>query len=360
MDGWLKNIKRLLVSFIIVGFAQSVMAAELHEMYNGVRGLGMGGASIAVVNDETALVLNPAALGKLRDYFVTVVDPELSMSGINERIYSTDILAPLTPQTTMATLAANEGVHTHASGKIFPSLVLPNFGIGFLGSFRADAEVLTGGTEFLYEYRNDYAFVMGFNFRLFDGKVKFGFNGKIINRVDVNESAIDTTTTGNTISSLSSEGMGIGADVGLLMTGPWKMLPTLSIVARDVGNTRFDLRDGLFNTTTLKPANEPQKVDVAMAIFPIVGRTSVTLEVRDVTTLSAELDKNRRYHFGFEFNFYDALFLRGGYNQRYWTAGFELAVNNYQLQLATYGEEIGTATTPREDRRYMAKFAYRL
>lgn len=46
-------------------------------------------------------------------------------------------------------------------------------------------------------------------------------------------------------------------------------------------------------------------------------------------------------------------------NQRYWTAGLEMALKNYQIQLATYGEEIGTATTHREDRRYVAKFAFR-
>ena len=47
-------------------------------------------------------------------------------------------------------------------------------------------------------------------------------------------------------------------------------------------------------------------------------------------------------------------------NQRYWTAGLELAIANYQLQLASYGEEIGTGpSATREDRRYIFKFAYR-
>ena len=42
-------------------------------------------------------------------------------------------------------------------------------------------------------------------------------------------------------------------------------------------------------------------------------------------------------------------------NQRYWTAGLELAMANYQLQFATYGEEVGTATANLESRRYVAK-----
>src|SRR5262245_48475072 len=52
-------------------------ASEKFEFYTGARMLGMGGAAVAAVNDETAIFTNPAALGKLRDVFITVVDPEI-------------------------------------------------------------------------------------------------------------------------------------------------------------------------------------------------------------------------------------------------------------------------------------------
>jgi len=107
-------------------------------------------------------------------------------------------------------------------------------------------------------------------------------------------------------------------------------------------------------------------VDVGIALFPISSkrtRVSWTAEYRDVLTASEEFDVYRRIHTGIELNIADALFLRAGMNQRYWTAGLEFAMANYQLQAATYGEEIGTATattiTPREDRRYTLKFAFR-
>ena len=57
--------KTLILSISLFGAGAG--AQEIRENYNGVRSLGMGGASIAVVNDETALLLNPAALGKLSD-----------------------------------------------------------------------------------------------------------------------------------------------------------------------------------------------------------------------------------------------------------------------------------------------------
>ena len=68
---------------------------------------------------------------------------------------------------------------------------------------------------------------------------------------------------------------------------------------------------------------------------------------------------NRRYHAGIEFNFADAVFLRGGYNQRYWTYGLEFSMGNYQFQAASYGEEVGTVDAPKEERHYNLKFSYR-
>jgi len=350
----------LICTLFIIFKAQS---AEVHEFYNGIRSLGMGGAAIAVVNDETALIVNPAALGKLRDPFVTVVDPELELSANNDSIFSTSYLAALDPQAAMDKLKLTPARHGRFKMQLFPSLVLPNFGMGFLGKFRADGETNAAATTLDWQYENDYAFIFGFNFRMFDGRLKLGFNTKIINRIEYSNAAIPIVASGTTLTSLGAkEGLGIGADVGIILTGPWKTLPTLSVLVRDVGHTRFNFQSGLFLSAAERPTTLGQKVDVGLAMFPIMGkrkRASITLEVRDALNLSTETDPAKLYHAGFEMNFFDALFLRAGMNQRYWTAGFEMAVKNYQFQLASYGEEVGTAATNKEDRRYVLKFAYR-
>lgn len=338
-------------------------AAERHEYYNGIRGLGMGGASVAVVNDETAVILNPAALGKLRDQFITLVDPEIGIGQNNERIFSTNLLGPINPQNSMDRLNETRETRMHLRGQVFPSLVLPNFGMGVLAKYRSDGEVNAAGTEMDWEYENDLAFIFGFNFRLFDGRLKIGFNTRITNRIEYSNTAIPVVSSGTTLNSLGAkEGVGVGSDVGIILTAPWVALPTLAIVARDVGHTHYNFKDGLLTGATEYPTTVGQSVDVGIAFFPIIGkrkRATFTIEARDVLTFSDEADPYRRYHAGIEFNFFDALFLRGGMNQRYWTAGLEMALKNYQIQLATYGEEIGTATTHREDRRYVAKFAFR-
>ena len=355
-------------ALFIFSAAHTAFGQEHYEFYTGIRGLGMGGAQIATVNDETALLVNPAGLGKLRDYFITVVDPEITLGGETESIAGTSYSVYLEPQEILQLMseATNQDKHFHAKGQIFPSAVFPNFGIGVLANFQTDAEYNTDTAPELFElnYRSDIAVVFGFNFRIWDGRIKLGFNSKIINRNQIFRSEIPVDSTGLTIENLAQEGVAIASDAGLIITMPWALLPTIAAVYRNVGDTSFTIRDkGLINGIE---DNAPERidgdVDVGFALFPIAGKRSRIAfagEYRGVLTASDEEDSSKRIHVGLELNYADAIFVRAGMNQRYWTAGLEIAVANYQLQLASYGEEIGTAEVNKEDRRYMAKFAYR-
>lgn len=355
-------MKPLVIIISIVSFHLPLKAQEIREFYNGIRSLAMGGASIAVTNDETALLNNPAGLGKLRDYFFTVADPELDISERNYPIQGIDIFGMIDPNAALNELKTRPGDSVYTKAQLFPSIVLPNFGMGLFTKYEMFSQVSEDGTTYKTNYHNDLAFVFGFNFRLFDGRLKIGFNTKLINRVEILRDDLDPTVSTNTVSNLGKHGFGIGSDVGIILTAPWKYLPTLAIRARDVGNTKFDFKEGLFKTTAEHPEVDTQKVDVALALFPIMGRgkrASITVEVRDVLNMSDYEDVEKLYHGGIEFNVHDAFFFRAGHNQRYWTAGVELAYLNYQLQLTTYGEEIGTAQKTQEDRRFALKFAYR-
>lgn len=338
-----------------------VHAGERFEFYNGIRQMSMGGAGIAVVNDETSLLINPAGLGKLRDFIVTVVDPDISLGSESQAILGTDVSAITDPQKLLDKLNNHKGKHMHARAQIFPSFVVPNFGFGVFGKYSVDGSVDDAGTTYRLDYFNDYAIVMGFNLRIWDGIIKLGANTRIINRIEINKD-IPANSTGLTVGSQASEGVGAASDIGLILTLPVAWLPTLSAVWRDAGNTRYTLKDGMFTSATETPSTTDQTVDVALAVFPIHGkntRSTFTLEYQDVLTYGDEKDQMRRAHIGYELNIGDMLFLRAGMNQRYWTAGAELAVGNYQLQLGSYGEDIGTYPTSLEDRRYMGKFSFR-
>jgi hypothetical protein len=358
------NKEVLIFLLLLLFLTVNSFAAERYEFYNGARQMGMGGAAVAVVNDETALILNPAALGKLRDKYLTLVDPEIHMGANTAQILKAqnyDLTKAMDPQDLLNLLLANPDKHFHSKAQMFPSLVFPNFGVGLLASYNYDAENVTSTSMYHLRYRNDYAALIGYNFRFFDGIIKLGFNGKYINRVETDQSMANTSTNlkwGN----LVNEGVGIGSDVGLILTAPWEYLPTLAVVARDVGDTSYNVSSGMFYNNRPKPVKTKQSIDTGISFSPILGkytRMQITADYRDVMTDDTTENTTRRLHYGLEFNFFDKLFLRGGMNQGYWTAGFEVASETLQFQVATYGEEIGTTAATREDRRYVFKFALR-
>lgn len=346
----------------LLSWTPAVNAQERREFYSGARCLAMGGACIAVSNDETALLVNPAGLGKLRNFFGTVFDPELEVTGKLPEFYRGGAFTnPFSLSEIKGALNKNRGDYYHAKGQIFPSFVGKNFGIGLYGNYLLDAQMSDDGATIDTYYRNDLAFVVGFNFRFFDGRVKLGANAKLISRIEVDNDAVDATQSLD-YKNIGTEGVGLSTDVGLILAAPWKMIPTISAVLRDVGNTRFTQASGVRLETANRPNMVKQDLDVAVALFPIHSnrvRSTFTLEYRGLLTSQDEPDKAKLMHGGLELNLADELFLRAGYNQRYWTAGMEYATEHIQWQLTSYGEEVGTVNQPREDRRYIVKFSFR-
>lgn len=356
---WISSRNLLWVAALL--FASAVQAQEVRQFYRGARALGMGGAGIAVVNDETALLVNPAGLGKLRDIYGTLLDPEIEGSDNWFNLYKNkSFTAAFSPDQMSPTLQESLGTAYHARATLFPSFVVKNFGIGILGRYTLDARVDETMTEQQTFYQDDLALILGFNFKIWGGRIKLGATGKFLSRIEVDKTL--PLTGPLDVKSNASEGAAIGADVGLSLTAPWAWLPTLSMVARDVGGTKFNAGAGLRMTTTERPKPLTQDLDVGLAVFPIhsqSSRSTFTVEYNRVQEASQAVDKTRYAHVGYEFNYGDLLFLRAGMNGRYWTTGFEIASESTQIQFAYYGEDIGTDGHPEEQRRWVWKFVYR-
>ncbi|MCX7977441.1 MAG: hypothetical protein N2578_00385 [Bdellovibrionaceae bacterium] len=346
--------------------AAAVPGFEKRQFYYGVRALGMGNSAVAVANDETALLHNPAGLGKLRDFYGTYFDPEIEINNNGINMYRLAPFSAITsPSAVIPAAVAAQGDYYHGRTTLFPSLVARNFGIGLLLKSTLDVRANSSSSVDV-NHIDDIGLILGYNFRFFDGIVKLGFAGKIINRIEVDSNI--NPSAGTDLVTLAAadkakEGTGLGVDVGLLVTGPWAWLPTIGVVARDLGGTKFDkMNDLRLAPATSNPKDLPQDADAGIALFPIHNknlRSVWTIEYKNLLTSANETDKAKHVHGGLEVNVADILFVRAGYNQRYWTAGFELASENFQFQLASYGEEVGDQASTLEDRRYTMKLAFR-
>lgn len=356
-------MRQSLLAILVTWTFAAAASGERDEFFNSARYLGMGGAGVAISNDETALLMNPAGLGKLRDYYITIADPEIDISEQAQTIAGFGFMDERDPQKALDNANNHADAHFHGRAQAFPSIVVPNFGVGLFAKYEIDAELDSAANKFKYNYTNDWAMVFGFNFRMFDGILKLGANARMINRVEVDRDDIAPNSTNLSIDSIGAEGLGIGTDGGMLLALPIVWLPTLGVAYRDMGRTSFTMREGMFFNTSSRPESVPETIDVGLAVYPILGdraHSTWTIEYRDVLNKSEPTaSMMRRLHGGAEFNFADAFFLRAGMNQGYWTAGMELSIINYQFQIAAYGEDVGPPGTPKEDRRYVMKFAFR-
>ncbi|MCB0377051.1 MAG: hypothetical protein KDD33_01035 [Bdellovibrionales bacterium] len=353
-------MNRQIYIFILLLFAQSAFAD--FEFYRGVRQMGMGGASIAVVNDETSVLSNANGLGKLRDYFFTVVDPEVTASANRTDVLSGTLgLGSVSPQDLYDELSRNPNQPYYFKSQIFPSVVVPNFGVGLLGKYEVLAQRNSDGT-YDYNYLNDYGLVLGYNLRFWGGRIKWGFTGKMINRVQYH-GVLDPSTDSLDLSAFASEGLGVGLDSGLTLAGPWFWIPTLTVYIRDVGHTSFTTGGGIFGMgNNGDPAPIEQSVDAAFAIFPILSnhsRATFTVEYTNLLDTKNVDDHMDRTHIGMEVNVWDAYFFRAGYHQNDWTAGLEYSTDFLQFQMATYSEPIIVNGFEQRDRRGIFKFAMR-
>ncbi len=359
-------MKRSLFALLSLFFFRAE-AQEIIEFFNSARYLGMGDTMIAVANDETALAVNPAALGRVRGVYGTFIDPEFEINRGAELIYRTTAYTQhFRPSVIVPAAHTLPNTYYSARGQIMPSFVARNFGIGLLYKYNLHAE--SNGATVDTFYREDVALLLGYNLRLWGGRIKIGFTGKIISRIEIDEPALNPA--GNLelgalgATGEAKEGTAVGVDAAIILTPPWKFLPVLTAVARDVGATKFDKANNVRLASAISNPNQvSQDLDVGFSISPIHSnnfRSVWALEYRGLVSGASETDKSKLMHAGIEFNHSDLFFWRLGYNQRYLTYGLELATEKFQFQLASYGEEIGSSTTAvREDRRYVVKFSFR-
>lgn len=78
--------------------------------------------------------------------------------------------------------------------------------------------------------------------------------------------------------------------------------------------------------------------------------------------LHPEISLNKSFHTGIEFDYSPSSWFktqfRAGVNQMYYTAGASFLFGIFNIDMATYGEEVGTSTTKLENRVYAAKLGF--
>ena len=384
------HIRYLFVSVILLClggvFTLQAQTGELRRPFQGVRNLGMGNTGIGLSFDENALFYNPAGLASVDTILVGFpILGEISDDSVSN---FNEIRKLVKDGNTAEIVALLMGKRVHFRGLIDLNLIMP-FG-----------EVMTYGvasgleTQFDLQVRNPVSVEIDFGFRV-DRITNLGFGmpvargrwlvGAGIETVQRCELPLTTATIGTILNKTDlgstfkscdplkvtnlerAQTFNFGFQRRLETASAMKMIWGMS--AYNVGGLKFKRSDNETN-----PSDQNLELSTGLSWQPSWGpvRMLYAIDLRDLTMKHADdtyCQSNKgtdciwkRLHIGTEFGFFpidsgaSTFAVRAGFNQGYFTYGFELNpfifFRGLNIQYAVYKTETGDKIGDRPDKRH--------
>ena len=353
---------------------------SFNRIAQGVRNLGMGNVGVALSHDENALHYNPAGLIGVDEFFVNLgILGEVSDDLINLGSEITTVQETGEADTAdILEIALGKKIHFRLL--VNTNILIPfdafTVGISALGEGRVrygmENPVLP---RFNFAYQLDVpAYTLGIAIPFGRGGLVLGLGARIVTRVglpDV-ELSIDNLISSNDNEALLDEFSGAtkssngqGYDVGLhwRVEGDWKL--TFGAVGQNVGSLVFATGDNKY------PESVPAEYSVGFSFQPgnEYLRLLYAFDIRDLTAEGTDDSLAfKRLHTGIELGILPIdsgasfIALRSGYNQGYFTYGFEINpfvfARFITIQVAVYSEETGNVAGGGKEARRVAQLSF--
>jgi hypothetical protein len=355
--------------------ASQVPDYTIHQEYVSTRALGMGNAFIAVADDFSSMFYNPAALA-LRE------DSQLRLflrGGLDGDILklNKDIKDAGKDQTALQNaIEKHYGEHMYfRAPTIGGVLVRPNWGIAVLPvDLSVDLALHQSlmPSIFVNAYLDTtiaYSHATTWHVPWLKNRLAFGWTAKMINRAfysDVLQSAQLAQDQDIVNIDRANEGATLDGDIGFIYNPKrsekkWYQ-PGVGVVVRNVFDYGFPKNFGLFNKKGEEPPKLQRRLDIGtkfdLPAFWIFD-PKIAIDEKDIFHRNWTLLKG--LHIGAEMGWKVANWWKGhwsvGLNQGYMSAGFGGKLGIFQLDLATWGEEVGPSKATHESRRYIAEMS---
>lgn len=335
--------------------------------YTSARAAGMADAFFPLADDgATALFYNPASIARAKKPHFEALNLQLSMNSdflrtVDATAYNVTNLSAYQP-----TLSASPFAFPGVGSAYLPTVIFPEYGAmpAFAFGILADVSLASEYNSGAYRYRSRYQLIpaAGFAWSLAHGIIRIGY---VLQWVNIAKGTVIPTSP----SSLSyldrlNQGSTFAHQLGFSMTLPWQMLPTASLVARNVFNAVYNssvLLPVATNSVGV-PATDLMTLDAAVSITPRIGPNSFlnwVLAYRDILNSSNTLFYTRLTA-GVEFEIKKALYLRAGFGSGFPSVGIGFRREKGELQLAWSGEETGVSRfQDRVERRWILQFQAR-
>lgn len=348
---------RVVTAVCLVSSAPAFALQELFETYLAPQALAMGNAWTADAYGYGALFHNPAGLAKAESnrWVITPVaiegNPGTAYAGlaVAQKKVGLDKLLPA--------IQTNPGTYYYFRSAAIPSISRRNFALAFL--LNSDAVARSDGNYVDIRYGNDMGVFAGVSTNLAANMIKIGVTGKMLLRRHIEGvySHADMATPAG-MAPYQKEGLGFGADVGVMFTLPMSYVPTVGIVVKDILNTHFRPSTLLGPAAAGAPTAIQQAVHAAFSFRPALGkgvRATFSAELRHI--LNRNLPFTKKLHFGFQIQANRRLFVWAGMNQLVMpTFGLGLRVPGGDLEVGTYAQDVSETDAIEADRRILFRY----
>lgn len=330
---------------LVVSFEAAQAGFDLNR---SVRAMGMGNAFTAVVDDVDSLMYNPAGLARIGGLNLRVVDLRIGTRNIDDYENFTDVLDS---DDLLQSVNDLIGERVWVGGGAKTAIGFPYFAFGVYDSFDIGLEFNNPAYPTLDASAvNDINYVVGFAFPVIPHILYGGLNIKRIDRMGSEQSFgaddLNDLDSDSLQDELLNSGTGYGLDLGFNFVLPSPIIsPIVSVVWQDFGGTSFR-GDG-----TLPPSKQENlTVGASAEVDALIISVTPSLEFTDIT--NSDIDFGQKINVGVEVSL-PLIDVRAGFHQGYYTLGAGMNFGPFELDVASYGVELGAYPGQREDRRYM-------
>jgi hypothetical protein len=351
-------------------------AQEVSHLGRSPRGLLMGDAYTAVVDDEYSLFYNPASLGRNKGVSFTPLAPSFGgTNALDDMDRFKDF--PKNDPVAISERLLNYPVTVQAS--IFPGFKLGQFGLNLFATSKTNIVLRNAIHPTLdVDYRYDRGFIAGYAYNIgsgaFSSKIKksskqkittgrrisFGLAVKHMNRQGINDQFdLFGTTLLNKINSGVSDiseikkalgystGKAWGVDAGTeFAISNGRSLFTAGLSILDIGDTQFTRTEG----TGLIPKQD-MTINTGMAWKQDYGFFDYTLSM-DIAPWNGTTTLGRKFHFGSELAI-PLLSFHGGWSEGYLSYGATAKFWPVKVTAGFYGVEVGSKFKEQEAKRFV-------
>lgn len=344
---------------IILIISNISFSKEVTEVYNNLKNLSMGGAGVAVSSGIDALFVNPAGLNMNKGVVATILSPSISS---NTAAYETlkDYKSLTDGNTIVDYIKPHVGKNYGLGLDNITGIALKNFALAW--NFEVSAYEVFHNLSLPEIYLNTYyrsTLKGGASIGLLDDEsLKLGFAIKY----STMKGKVGTLTTEQLLTMTGSElkdwinagGYAYGLDLGCIFDFPsYKNLKTsFGIAWQDVFTTKYRSRKFLDEYATYIPDNLTAGLGLMLDLPGLDIKFAFDLKHLTDTHIQTPL----KIHFGTELGF-PLINVRAGINQGYYTLGADFELFLFNLEIVSYGEEIGSYPGHKEDRRYALKIS---